>query len=451
MTPVGAGIYRGVAMTPDNNNRHRVLMIGGGFGGLQVVKHLRHVPVEVTLVDCRNFHLFQPLTYQVATGTLSPSDVTYPLRSVFGSYENVRVILADVSGFDLAARKVLLTSDERNAVPAALEYDTLVVAAGSSYSYFGHEEWREVAGEVKSLESAIQVRTRVLNAFERAELATDPGVCRAEMTFVVVGGGPTGVEISGQIAELARATLDRDFRRIDPGDAEILLVETADRILTAFPESLSGKATKALQKLGVKVTVKRTVIDIDRESVTLQAPDGSTERVSARTVIWAAGVRASPLASMLGEMSGAPVDKAGRVRVEPDLTLPGHPEVLALGDMASVSDGKGGALALPGLAPVAIQQGAYAGRLIAHRLSGKPVRPFRYFDKGNLATVGRGSAVAEIGLIRLSGLPAWLIWLVVHIWYLIGYQNRLVVILRWAISFFTRGRATGSRIIAPPE
>jgi NADH dehydrogenase len=438
-------------MTPENDNRHRVLMIGGGFGGLQVVKHLRHVPVEVTLVDCRNFHLFQPLTYQVATGTLSPSDVTYPLRSVFGSYENVRVILADVSGFDLAARRVLLTSDARNAAPAALEYDTLVVAAGSSYSYFGHDEWREVAGEVKSLESAIQVRTRVLNAFERAELATDPGVCRAEMTFVVVGGGPTGVEISGQIAELAGATLDRDFRRIDPSDAEILLVETADRILTAFPDSLSGKATKALQKLGVKVTVKRTVIDIDRESVTLQAPDGSTERVAARTVIWAAGVRASPLATILGEMSGAPVDKAGRVRVEPDLTLPGHPEVLALGDMASVSDGKGGTLALPGLAPVAIQQGAYAARLISHRLSGKPVRAFRYFDKGNLATVGRGSAVAEIGLIRLSGLPAWLIWLVVHIWYLIGYQNRLVVLVRWAISFFTRGRATGSRIIAPPE
>jgi NADH dehydrogenase len=438
-------------MTLENNNRHRVLMIGGGFGGLQVVKHLRHAPVEVTLVDCRNFHLFQPLTYQVATGTLSPSDVTYPLRSVFGSYENVRVILADVIGFDLAARKVLLTSDPRNAVPAALEYDTLVVAAGSNYSYFGHEEWREVAGEVKSLESAIQVRTRVLNAFERAELATDPEVCRAEMTFVVVGGGPTGVEISGQIAELAGATLDRDFRRIDPSDAEILLVETADRILTAFPESLSGKATNALQKLGVKVRVKRTVIGIDRESVTLQAPDGTTERVPARTVIWAAGVRASPLASMLGELSGAQVDKAGRVRVEPDLTLPGHPEVLALGDMVSVSDGKGGALALPGLAPVAIQEGAYAGRLIAHRLSGKPVRAFRYFDKGNLATVGRGSAVAEIGPIRLSGLPAWLIWLVVHIWYLIGYQNRLVVLTRWAISFFTRGRATGSRIISPPE
>ena len=438
-------------MTLENNNRHRVVMIGGGFGGLQVVKHLRHVPVEVTLVDCRNFHLFQPLTYQVATGTLSTSDVTYPLRSVFGSYENVRVILADVAGFDLAARKVLLNSDERNAAPAAIEYDTLVVAAGSSYSYFGHDEWREVAGEVKSLESAVRMRTRVLNAFELAELATDPADGRAEMTFVIVGGGPTGVEISGQIAELTRATLDRDFRHIDPGDAEILLVETADRILTAFPESLSAKATKALAKLGAKVTVKRTVVGIDRDSVTLQAPDGSTERVPARTVIWAAGVRASPLAEMLGEMSGAPVDRSGRVRVEPDLTLPGHPEVLALGDMVSVSDGKGGTLPLPGLAPVAIQQGAYAGRLIAHRLNGKPVRAFRYFDKGNLATIGRGSAVAEIGPIRLSGLPAWLIWLVVHIFYLIGYQNRLVVILRWAISFFTRGRATGSRIIAPPE
>jgi NADH dehydrogenase len=439
-----------VEMTTSPSTRHRVVMIGGGFGGLQVVKHLRHVPVDVTLVDCRNFHLFQPLTYQVATGALSPSDVTYPLRSVFGSYPQVRVILANVTGFDLETRNVLLEVDAAGAGPPSLQYDTLVVAAGSSYSYFGHEEWREVAGEVKSLESALEVRRRVLNAFERAELATDSGVCRAEMAFVVVGGGPTGVEISGQIAELA-ATLDRYYRRIDTSDANILLVETADRILTAFPTSLSAKAANALEKLGVKVTVKRTVVDIDDQGVSLQASDGSIERVQARTVIWAAGVRASPLAAMLGELSGAEIDKAGRVRVEPYLTLPGHPEVLALGDMASVSDGKGGVLGLPGLAPVAIQQGAYAGRLIAQRLDGKPVRAFRYFDKGNLATIGRGSAVADIGLFRLSGLPAWVIWLFVHIWYLIGYQNRLVVVLRWSFSFFTRGRVQGSRIISPPE
>ncbi len=433
-----------------DGGEHRVVVIGGGFGGLQAVKHLRHAPVAVTLVDSRNFHLFQPLTYQVATGALSPSDVTYPLRSVFGSYPNVRVVLAEVTGFDLKRRRVLLATHKHEAAPDELEYDTLVVAAGSSYSYFGHEEWREIAGEVKSLESALAVRTRVLDAFERAEVTTDPDDCHREMTFVVVGGGPTGVEIAGQIAELARATLHRYFRRIDPSDARIVLVEMADRVLTAFPESLSAKAHSALEALGVEVAVRRTVVGVDRDGVSLQAQDGSAERINARTVIWAAGVRASDLAGKLGELAGAQVDKSGRVTVEPDLTLPGHPEVLAIGDMVDVSDGKGGALGLPGLAPVAIQEGAYAGRLISHRLQGRAIGPFRFHDKGNLATIGRGTAVADLGRIRLSGLPAWMIWLGVHIWYLIGFQNRLVVLVRWSISFFTRGRAQGSRIISPP-
>jgi NADH:ubiquinone reductase (H+-translocating) len=431
----------------DDMRRHRVVVIGGGFGGMQAVKRLRRDPVSVTLVDCRNFHLFQPLTYQVATGALSPSEVTYPLRALFGSADNVEVALAAVTGFDLEARKVLLAPDSDGTTPSEIEYDTLIVAAGSSYSYFGHEEWREVAGEVKSLESAISVRSRILDAFERAELASSSEQQQAEMTFVVVGGGPTGVEIAGQIGELTRDTLQHYFKRIDPSQARILLVETTDRILTAFPQSLSLRALKSLQKLGVTPTLNRTVVDIDRDGVELQAPDGTTERIAARTVIWAAGVRASDLASKLGEQAGADVDKAGRVKVEPDLTLPGHPEVIALGDMASVSDGAGGVLALPGLAPVAIQQGAYAARLIRRRLSGGSERPFRYINKGNLATVGRGRAVADLGLIRLSGIPAWAIWLVVHIWYLIGYQNRLVVILRWSISFLTSGRTSGSRII----
>jgi NADH:ubiquinone reductase (H+-translocating) len=430
----------------DDMRRHRVVVIGGGFGGMQAVKHLRRTPVSVTLVDCRNFHLFQPLTYQVATGALSPSEVTYPLRALFGSAANVEVALAAVTGFDLEARKVLLAPDPDGTTPGEIEYDTLIVAAGSSYSYFGHEEWREVAGEVKSLESAISVRSRILNAFERAELASSSEQ-QAEMTFVVVGGGPTGVEIAGQIGELTRDTLQHYFKHIDPSQARILLVETTDRILTAFPQSLSLRALKSLQKLGVTPTLNRTVVDIDRNGVKLEAPDGSTERIAARTVIWAAGVRASDLASELGEQAGADVDKAGRIKVEPDLTLPGHPEVIALGDMASVSDGAGGVLDLPGLAPVAIQQGAYAARLIRHRLSGGSERPFHYHNKGNLATVGRGRAVADLGLIRLSGIPAWAIWLVVHIWYLIGYQNRLVVILRWSISFLTSGRTSGSRII----
>ena len=428
----------------------RVVVVGGGFGGLQIVKRLRHAPVQVTLVDWRNFHLFQPLTYQVATGALSPSDVTYPLRAMFGSVPNTRVMMARVTGFDLEARKVLLDTGSDPAAPASLEYDTLVVAAGSSYSYFGHEEWREVAGEVKSLESAIEVRSRVLTAFERAETVCSEAERQAEMTFVVVGGGPTGVEIAGQIGELARDTLT-DYENIHARDVRILLVEATERVLSAFPTSLADKACRSLLKLGVTPTVNRTVVDIDRGGVSLQAPDGVTERVAARTVIWAAGVRASDLAGELGRLANADVDKAGRVTVQPDLTLAGHPEVIVMGDMARVSDGHGGVQDLPGLAPVAIQQGHYAAKLIEQRLRGQERRrPFRYFNKGNLATIGRGQAVADLGLIRLSGPVAWLIWLVVHIWYLIGFQNRLVVMLRWSVSFLSRGRGQGSRIIAGP-
>jgi NADH dehydrogenase len=408
----------------------------------------------VTLVDARNFHLFQPLTYQVATGTLSPSDITYPLRSLFGSASNVDVMLAEVRGFDLAAHKILLAPGQPTSPPPSVDYDTLVVAAGSSYSYFGHEEWREVAGEVKSLESAVSVRARVLTAFERAEIATSERDRVAAATFVIVGGGPTGVELAGQIGELARDMLHRDYKRVHSGDVRILLVEMADRVLTAFPESLSAKASRALRAVGVTPTVNRTVIDIDTEGVSLRAPDGSIDRVSACTVIWAAGVRASGLATKLGEQAGAAVDRAGRVTVGPDLTLDGHPEVIVLGDMARVRDEHGELLELPGLAPVAIQQGHYAARLISHRLTGRSTRPFRYFDKGNLATIGRGRAVAELGPVRLSGPLAWLIWLGVHIWYLIGYQNRLVVMMRWSISFLSHGRAQGTRIIAgeaPPK
>ncbi|MDQ6731630.1 MAG: NAD(P)/FAD-dependent oxidoreductase [Actinomycetota bacterium] len=434
----------------ESGHRHRVVVIGGGFGGLRVVKALRGSEVEVTLVDRRNFHLFQPLTYQVATGSLSPSDVTYPLRSLFGSAPNVTVLLATVSGFDLTRGRVILASDGAPGSPAELPYDTLVVATGSSYSYFGHEEWREVAGEVKSLESAIAVRSRVLDAFERAEATDDPGERDAELTFLVVGGGPTGVEIAGQIGELARDTLRRDFSRIHSGDTRVLLVEMADRILSGFPSSLSAKAARSLRALGVTPTVQRQVVAIDAGGATLQAADHSQERINARTVIWAAGVRASALAGELGQASGAEVDHAGRVTVGPDLSLPGHPEVLALGDMVRVRDGDGAVRDLPGVAPVAIQQGAYAARAIKRRLHGQPATPFRYFSKGNLATMGRGRAVADLGLIRLSGLPAWFIWLGVHIWYLIGYQNRLVVMLRWSVSFLSHGRAQGSRIISDP-
>jgi NADH dehydrogenase len=414
--------------------RHRVVVIGGGFGGLQAAKHLATAPVDVTLVDRRNFHLFQPLTYQVATGALSPGEVAYPLRAVFRRNDNVRVRMAEVTGFDLDGRRVHLSE-------GFLPYDTLIVAGGSHYSYFGHDNWQRYAPEVKSLESALATRAHILNAFEEAETEADPDTRRGLLTFVVVGAGPTGVEMAGQIAELAHRTMRGEFRTIDTGQSRVLLIETFDRVLTAFPPSLSRKAARSLESLGVTLLLERTVVDIDEEAVTVAAPDGSTERIPARTAIWAAGVEASSLASQLGELSDAEVDRAGRVTVEPDLTLPGHPEVLALGDMVRVRSRDGGVQELLGVAPVAMQQGRYAAKLVRARLSGQPIGPFRYLDKGNLATIGRARAVADLHVVRLSGFPAWVTWLVVHLFYLIGFQNRLIVLMRWFISFVTRGRA----------
>jgi NADH:quinone reductase (non-electrogenic) len=418
--------------------RHRVIVVGGGFGGLQAAQHLATAPIDLTMVDRRNFHLFQPLTYQVATGALSPGEVAYPLRAVFRRHRNVRVLMAEVIGFDFEGRRVLLADD-------SLPYDTLIVAGGSRYSYFGHDGWSRYAPEVKSLESALATRARLLRAFEAAEAESDPGTRRALLTFVVVGAGPTGVEMVGQIAELARGTLRGEFRSIDSSASRVLLIETFDRVLTTFPPSLSRKAARSLESLGVTLLLERTVVDIDEEAVTIAAPDGSTERIPARTAIWAAGVEASSMASQLGELSGAEVDRAGRVTVEPDLTLPGHPDVLALGDMVRVRRSDDSVETLPGLAPVAMQQGRYAAKLVRARLSGHPISPFHYRDKGNLATIGRARAVADLHAIRLSGFPAWAAWLVVHLFYLIGYQNRLIVIIRWLISFVTRGR--GARLI----
>ena len=425
--------------------KHRVVVVGGGFGGIEAVKRLRHAPVEVTLVDRRNFHLFQPLTYQVATGALSPGEIAYPLRALFKRSRNVDVLLAEVTGFDLDTRRVLLAPAGEARPPESIPYDTLIVAGGSAYSYFGHDEWTRFAPEVKSLESAIAVRARILTAFEAAEVERDPAARRAELTFVVVGAGPTGVEMAGQIAELARDTLRRDFRAIDPGDARILLVEAYERVLPGFPPSLSRKAGKALEEIGVTPLVQSTVIDVNARGVTIRNRAGRSERVAAKTVIWAAGVRASELAAQLGGPARAEVDRAGRLTVESDLTLAGHPEVIALGDMVRVRGADGELERLPGLAPVAIQQGRYAGSLVRDRLQGRRTLPFRYRDKGNLATIGRGRAVADLHLARVSGPLAWLIWLAVHLWYLIGFQNRLLVVIRWAFSFVTRGR--GARLI----
>ncbi|HKT44778.1 MAG TPA: NAD(P)/FAD-dependent oxidoreductase [Gaiellaceae bacterium] len=408
---------------------HRVVVVGGGFGGLQATLALRHAPVEVTLVDRRNFHLFQPLTYQVATGALSPGEIAYPLRAIFTRDRNVRVLMADVVDFDVVAHEVKLKAHE------PLRYDTLIVGGGSRYSYFGHDEWSEHAAEVKSLESALVVRSRLLSAFEAAEEEDDDARRDALLTFVVVGAGPTGVEMAGQIGELANDTLRQDFRRIDPRSARILLVEAADRVLTTFPPSLSARANRSLERLGVTVLTGRTVTGIDPESVTVD-----DERIPARTVIWAAGVTASSLASRLAELTGAERDRAGRVSVGPDLTLPGHPEVLALGDMVRV-----GEEVLPGVAPVAMQQGRYAARVVRDRLEGRSTPPFRYRDKGNLATIGRAAAVADIKGLHLSGFPAWITWLFVHLWYLVGFQNRVLVFIRWSVSFTTHGR--GARLI----
>src|SRR4051795_13247962 len=346
---------------------HKVVVIGGGFGGLQAATHLARGPVELTLVDRRNFHLFQPLTYQVATGALSPGEVCYPLRAIFKRRRNVRVLMAEVTGFDLDARRVELdpvAGDPDTRVP--LPYDSLIVAGGSRYNYFGHDEWHEFAPELKSLEGALALRRRILSAFEAAELETDPERRAAWLTFVIVGGGPTGVEMAGQIGEIARDTR-RDYRSYDSREARILLVEGEDRVLTSFPPSLSAKAARALEQLGVTPALNQLVVDVDERSVTIKSGDGKTEEVPTRTVIWSAGVLASGLARTLAGLSGAEVDRAGRMTVEPDLSLPGHPEVLALGDMVRVRGADGEPVTYPGVAPVAMQQGRYAGRLVRNR------------------------------------------------------------------------------------
>jgi NADH dehydrogenase len=430
--------------------RPKVVVVGGGFGGLQATKKLARAPVDVTLVDRRNFHLFQPLTYQVATGALSPGEVCYPLRTIFKRRRNVRVLMAEVTDFDLVARRVHVTPAAGDTGPLELAYDTLIVAGGSRYSYFGHDDWERVAPEVKSLESALATRARILSAFEAAELEPDEERRRAWLTFAVVGAGPTGVEMAGQIAELARDAMRRDFRLVDPREGRVLLVEAADRVLTSFPPSLSRKAARSLERLGVTPLLDRTVVDMDSHTVTVQAPGGATEQIPARTVIWAAGVTASSLATRLAELSGAEVDGAGRIAVEPDLSLPGHPEALALGDMVRVRSADGAEPeVLPGVAPVAMQQGRYAAKLVRARLHGHDPGPFRYRDKGNLATIGRAAAVADLHAVRLSGYFAWVTWLVIHLFYLIGFQNRLLVLIRWSFSFVSRGR--GARLITRQE
>jgi NADH dehydrogenase len=417
---------------------HRVVIVGGGFGGLQAALHLRHAAVEVTLVDRRNFHLFQPLAYQVATGALMPGEVCYPLRAMFKRDANVRVLCAQVRSFDLAARELVADS---YAGELRLPYDTLIAAGGSAYNYFGHPEWREHAAELKTLEGALQIRGRILRALEAAEAETDAAKRAALLTFVVVGAGPTGVEMAGQIAEIAHDTR-RDFRSIDPSTARVLLIEAGDRVLAGFPPGLSRSAARALESLGATPMTGHMVTDIDADGVVVRSGDAE-ERIDAGTVIWAAGVLASGLASRLADAAGAQTDDVRRLIVEPDLTVPGHPEVLAIGDMVRVRDRD----PYPGVAPVAMQMGRYAARTVRERLRGSTPGPFEYKNKGNLATIGRLRAVADLPPgIHVGGVVAWALWLVIHLWYLIGFQNRVLVFLRWVWSFLTHGR--GGRLIA---
>jgi|tagenome__1003787_1003787.scaffolds.fasta_scaffold20963722_4 NADH dehydrogenase len=412
---------------------HRVLIVGGGFGGLQAALHLRRADVEVTLVDRRNFHLFQPLAYQVATGALMPGEVAYPLRAIFKRDASVRVLCAEVTAFDLPARELVAQSYTGE---LRLAYDTLIVAGGSKYNYFGHPEWQQHAAELKSLEGALQIRGRILRALEAAETEPDAARRAALLTFVVVGAGPTGVEMAGQIAEIVHDTR-RDFRAIDPSKGRVLLVEAGDRVLAAFPPPLSRRAVHSLENLGATPMVDHRVTDLDADGVVVRAGDGPAQRIEAGTIIWAAGVLASELAGQLAEAAGAETDNVGRLLVEPDLSLPGHPEVLAIGDMVRVR----GEDPYPGVAPVAMQMGRYAAR----KVRGGAPAAFHYTDKGNLATIGRLRAVADIKGLRLWGFPAWAMWLVVHLWYLIGFQNRVLVLLRWLWAFWTHGR--GGRLI----
>jgi NADH dehydrogenase len=406
----------------------QVVIVGAGFAGLEAARALRRAPVRVTVVDRRNHHLFQPLLYQVATAALNPADIAAPIRHVLRRQRNAEVVLGAVTSVDPARRVVRLDDG------AEIPYDFLVLATGATHSYLGHGEWAPLAPGLKTIEDAVEIRRRVLLAFELAEREPDEARRRALLAFVIVGAGPTGVELAGALAEIATRTLTRDFRHIRPESARVVLVEAAPRVLPAYPERLSEAAREQLARLGVEVRTGAKVTAIDEGGVSI-----GEERVEARTVLWAAGVAASPLARSLG----APLDRAGRVRVSPDLAAPGHPEIYVTGDLAAVED-RGGAL-VPGVAPAAIQEGRHAARAIARALRGEATPPFRYRDKGMLATIGRAAAVARVGRLQFSGFPAWLAWLLVHIFFLIGFRNRVAVILEWAWSYLTFKR--GARLI----
>ncbi len=419
----------------DANGPSRVVIVGGGFGGLNAAKALAGQPgIDVTLIDRHNHHLFQPLLYQVATAGLSPADIATPIRTILRGRPRSRVLLDNVTGVDFAAKAITTASQ-------TISYDYLILACGARHSYFGHQEWEEFAPGLKSLEEATEIRRRVLTAYELAEKETDPERKRQLLTFVVIGGGPTGVELAGALAEISRQTLRRDFTNIDPGRTRVLLLEAGPRILASFDPSLSAQATADLERLGVGVWTESRVTDITKEGVFL-----GDERVRAATVLWAAGVQASKLNQHLG----AELDRQGRVVVEPDCSLADNPSVFVLGDQAHFAhDPKNPGVPLPGLCPVAIQQGKWTARNILRELKGKPREAFRYVDKGQMATIGRKRAICEIGKVRFRGMFAWLAWLLVHIYFLIGFRNRLMVMLNWGWAYLTFRR--GARLIVSKD
>lgn len=414
---------------------HKVVIVGGGFGGLYAAQALKDAPVKVTLIDKRNFHLFQPLLYQVATGSLSPADISSPLRLVLRGQKNAQILLDRAIDIDPDRQKVILPDGE-------VDYDTAIVATGVSHHYFGNEHWKESAPGLKTLEDALLMRRRIYSAFEEAEKETDPESRRAWLTFVIVGGGPTGVELAGAISEIAHSALKQDFHRIDTSTTRILLVEGLDRILPSYPPDLSAKAEASLHRLGATVKTQTIVTNIVENSVTVRRGQ-EEEVIAARTILWAAGVKASGMGKVLHERAGANLDRAGRVLVEPDLSVPNYPNIFVIGDLANFAHQ--GDKPLPGIAPVAMQQGKYVAKSIEQRLKGQNLPPFQYIDRGSLAVIGQNYAVVDLGFVRLSGIVAWIVWVFAHIYYLIEFDNKLVVMLQWGWNYFTRGR--GARLI----
>lgn len=421
-------------MSQPQRSPHKVVIIGGGFGGLYAAQELNHAAVEVTLIDKRNFHLFQPLLYQVATGGLSPGDISSPLRAVLSHQRNTKVLMDEVTDIDPVTQTVTLRHD-------TLSYDSLIVATGVSHHYFGNEHWSEQAPGLKTIEDALEMRRRIFLAFEAAEREPDPVKRQAWLTFVVVGGGPTGVELAGALAELAYGTLKADFRSIDTSEARILIVEGMDRLLPPYPPDLSIQAEEALAELGVTICTSTFVTSIDKGVVTFKQGD-RTEDLAARTVLWAAGVKASAMGQVLAERAGATLDRVGRVMVDADFAVPGQPNIYVIGDLAHyIYEGK----PVPGTGAVAMQQGSYVARALRAKLKNKVPKPFKYFDAGSLAVIGRNAAVARLGNFHFAGFPAWLIWVFIHIYYLVEFDNKLVVMIQWAWNYFTRKQ--GSRLI----